>query len=244
MNTRRLLAPTLFSCILSLSSILSAADQSEEGFVPYFNGKDFTGLTQLNGKAEFIIEDENTILGKTVVGEPNSFLATDKIYRNFIMELDVKTSDMNAGIQIRSNANPEETEAEVNSGEGKPKKRKIPAGRVHGYQVEVDPSDRAYSGGVYDEARRGWLYDLSGDKHAEARKAFKPGEWNHYKIQFVGDHLQTWINDVPCADLHDDLTAEGFIALQVHANKKGGIEVRYRNAKIKELPDDRSTTSK
>lgn len=210
-----------------------------EGYLPYFNGKDFTGLTQLGGKATFEIEDENTILGKTVKGQPNSFLATEKMYRNFIMELDVKTTEMNAGIQVRSNQYVEDGQIEMQQGD-KTVKKKVEAGRVHGYQVEVDPSPRAYSGGVYDEARRGWLYTLASDQHTEARQAFKVGEWNHYKIHFVGDHLQTWINGVPCADLHDDMTAEGFIALQVHSNPKSDVEVRYRNVKIKELPDDRS----
>ncbi len=212
---------------------------AEGEFKPFFNGKDFSGLTQLNGKAIFTIEDENTILGKTVKGEPNSFLATDKKYHNFVMELDVKTTDMNAGIQVRSNSLDEPMEYEVTDKDGKTVTKKVPAKRVHGYQVEVDPSPRSYSGGVYDEARRGWLFDLAGDDKKEARAAFKVGEWNHYKIQFIGDHLQTWINGVPCADLHDDMTPEGFIALQVHSNPKSDVEVWYRNVKIKELSDEK-----
>ncbi len=51
---------------------------------------------------------------------------------------------MNSGIQIRS-----ESTHDYNNG------------RVHGYQVEIDPSARAWSGGIYDEARRGWLYPLN-----------------------------------------------------------------------------------
>ncbi len=230
----------LLAAALAVCSTNVFAQETAEGFQPFFNGKDFTGLTQRGGKAVFEVEDKDTILGKTVKGQPNSFLATDKMYHNFVMELDVKTNEMNAGIQVRSNAYKEEGEVEMKQGD-KIIKKKIKPGIVHGYQVEIDPSPRAFSGGVYDESRRGWLYELKGDKHADARKAFKVGEWNHYKIQFVGDHLQTWVNGVPCADLHDDMTAEGFIALQVHSNPNSDIEVRYRNIKIKELPDERKS---
>ena len=54
----------------------------------------------------------------------------------------------------------------------------------HGYQCEVDPSSRAWSGGIYDEARRGWLY--TGELNPSAKSAFKLGEWNHYRIECVG----------------------------------------------------------
>ena len=49
--------------------------------------------------------------------------------------------ELNSGIKIRSNSLAAYRD-----------------GRVHGYQVEIDPSARAWSGGIYDEARRGWLF--------------------------------------------------------------------------------------
>jgi hypothetical protein len=61
---------------------------------------------------------------------------------------------MNSGIQVRS----ESTKDYRN-------------GRVHGYQIEIDPSDRAWSGDVYDEGRRGWLYPLVYNPSAQC--AFK-----------------------------------------------------------------------
>src|SRR5699024_12531814 len=96
-----------------------------------------------NGEADFQVED-GEIVGTTVTNTPNSFLVTDKEYCDFILELELKVNDhMNSGIQIRS-----ESTADYKDG------------RVHGYQVEIDPSVRAWSGGIYDEARRGWLYPL------------------------------------------------------------------------------------
>jgi hypothetical protein len=108
---------------------------------------------------------------------------------------------------------------------------------VHGYQVEIDPSDRGFSGGIYDEARRGWLFDLAGEKNKKAREAFKRGAWNHYRIEARGDSIKTWINGVPIADLTDDVDASGLIALQVHAvaDDLAGKQVRWRNIRILDL---------
>ena len=149
------------------------------------------------GKANYKVVD-GTIVGSTVHNTPNSFLTTDKMYGDFILELDYKVDPtMNSGIQIRSNSYPYYNN-----------------GRVHGYQVEIDPSERAWSAGIYDEARRGWLNTL--EDNPEAQKAFKQNEWNHYRIEAIGDTLKTWINGVPAAYLIDDKTASGFIGLQVH----------------------------
>jgi hypothetical protein len=111
----------------------------------------------------------------------------------------------------------------------------IPAGRVHGYQVEIDPSDRAWTGGIYDEARRGWLDDL-GDNEP-ARRAFRPGEWNRLRIECRGDSIRTDLNGVRAADLTDALTPSGFIGLQVHGvgDRAEPLEVRWRNIRLKPL---------
>ncbi|NNG08563.1 MAG: DUF1080 domain-containing protein, partial [Arenibacter sp.] len=107
-------------------------------------------------------------------------------------------------------------------------------GRVHGYQCEIETSDRKWAGGIYDEARRGWLYPLS--RNEEGRNAFKPGEWNHYRIEAIGNTIRTYINGVQCANLVDDLTAEGFIAFQVHSIHDEALEgkiVKWKNIRIK-----------
>ena len=46
-----------------------------------------------------------------------------------------------------------------------------------------------------------------------ARKAFKQDEWNTFRVECRGDSIKTWINGVPAADLKDDMTPEGLIAL-------------------------------
>jgi hypothetical protein len=197
------------------------AANDEKGFTPLFDGKTLTGWIQRNGKAKHTVED-GCIVGRSTPGDKeNSFLCTKKDYGNFILEIDFKVQPgMNSGVQIRS----ESLKTYKNY-------------RVHGYQVEIDPSARAWTGGIYDEARRGWLFKLEGDDKEKARKAFKQNEWNHFRIEASGDSIKTWINGVPAADLKDNKTLKGFFGLQVHANKSATpLEVRWRNIRIKELP--------
>lgn len=182
-----------------------------------FNGKNLEGWHQVGGKAEYIVQN-NTIVGISVENTPNSFLVTDEVFHDFILELEFRIdSNLNSGIQIRSNSLPEYNN-----------------GQFHGYQVEIDPSPRAWSGGIYDEGRRGWLYDLKNDP--KAQQAFHQHGWNHYRIEAIGPVIKTWVNGVPVANLRDDMTQSGHIGLQVHsigndAGKKGKTIV-WRKIKI------------
>lgn len=210
--TQRLLLPGFFLLIF-----IATNAQSGDGWQNLFNGKDLQGWKQLNGRAKYEVKN-GEIVGTTVPNEPNSFLATEQEYGNFILELElfVDTS-LNSGIQIRSLSKPDYQD-----------------GRVHGYQVEIDPSKRAWSGGLYDEARRGWLYTL--ELNPAAKKAFKNFQWNKYRIECIGHTIRTWVNGVPAAHVLDAETASGFIALQVHSvneKRKEGKKVRWRNIRIR-----------
>lgn len=181
-----------------------------------FNGKNLNGWIRLNGTAEFEVKN-NTIVGTAKKGTPNTFLATKKNYDNFILEFDFKVSDgFNSGVQIRSESLKEYRD-----------------GRVHGYQFEIDPSPRAWTGGIYDEARRGWLYPLT--LNEAGQRAFKSEQWNTGRIEAVGNSIKTWVNGVLCTDLIDDMTMSGFIALQVHSINKDeqiGSTIEFRNIRI------------
>ena len=209
---QRLLLPGFFLLIF-----IATNAQSGDGWQNLFNGKDLQGWKQLNGQAKYEVMN-GEIVGTTVPNEPNSFLATEQEYGNFILELElfVDTS-LNSGIQIRSLSKPDYQD-----------------GRVHGYQVEIDPSKRAWSGGLYDEARRGWLYTL--ELNPAAKKAFKNFQWNKYRIECIGHTIRTWVNGVPAAHVLDAETASGFIALQVHSvneKRKEGKKIRWRNIRIR-----------
>lgn len=200
----------------TLFIVISATAQPGNTWQNLFNGKDLQGWKQLNGKAKYEVKN-GQIIGTTVLNEPNSFLVTEQEYGNFILELELLVdTSMNSGIQIRSLSTPDYKE-----------------GRVHGYQVEVDPAKRAWSGGLYDEARRGWLYPL--ELNPAAKKAFKNNQWNKFRVECIGHTIRTWVNGIPAAHVVDAETPKGFIALQVHSIKEArqaGKQIRWRNIRI------------
>jgi hypothetical protein len=135
---------------LVLLMAISVSAFSQEKWENLFNGKTLKGWKVLNGKAEYTIED-GAIVGHSKLNTPNTFLCTEEIFGDFILELDFKVDNrLNSGIQFRSNSF-----KEYNNG------------RVHGYQSEIDPAPRAWSAGIYDEGRRGWLYSLDNNPNAK-----------------------------------------------------------------------------
>jgi len=209
----------LFMILLLVNSCKQATTYKQETvveeWIDLFNGNDLTGWIQRNGEAKYTAEN-GEIVGTTVLNTPNSFLCTEKDYADFILEFEVLVDTaLNSGVQIRSHSIPEYNN-----------------GRVHGYQIEIDPSDRAWSGGIYDEARRGWLANL--ENNEEGRKAFKNGEWNKYLVEAIGNTIKVWINDVPTAEYTDTLDdPSGFIGLQVHStNIDRLMQVKWREIRI------------
>ena len=147
MKKTLILLATLF-----LIGLQSAGAQEWENL---FNGKNLKGWKQVTGTAQYKAQD-GVLVGTATASKVNSFLATTKNYGDFILEFDFLTEGINSGVQIRSH---------------KDKER----GLVYGYQFEIDPSPRAWSGGLYDEARRLWLYRMT--ENEPAKKAYKEG-WN------------------------------------------------------------------
>jgi hypothetical protein len=199
--------------ILLLSLTFSAIYGQWENLVR----KDLSNWEQLNGTAPFKVE-KGVITGTTVLNSPNSFLCTKAKYGNFILEFDFMADpNMNSGVQFRSES-----------------RQEYMNGRVHGYQVEIDPSDRAWTGGIYDEARRGWLYTM--EINPWGKKAFRKNEWNHVRVEAIGNSLRIWVNDIPTADVIDDMTLSGFIALQVHSigkdSSRVGEKIMWKNIRI------------
>lgn len=179
---------------------------------PLFNGKDLSGWVRNGGSAPYVVED-GTIKGTAVVNSPNTFLCTKETFTDFILEFEVLLPNhLNTGVQFRSNLKDEKV--------------------VFGYQCEIDPSMRRFSGGIYDEQRRGWLYPLS--RNPIAQDAFVLATWNKVRIECLGNEIRSYVNGQMCSRLTDDMTAEGFIGLQVHAisEKEQGFTVQWRNIRI------------
>ncbi len=193
-----------FSLGLFSSTVLPAP---AEDLKPIFDGESLKGW-EIKGVGKFWAENGEI----NATSDRKSFLVTQKTYGDFILELETLIeAGGNSGIQFRSHV----------------KNR----GVVYGYQAEIDTSERAWSGGLYDEGRRAWLNPLKGNPKAQA--AFKNGQWNKYRIVCIGDWIRIWVNDVLTTDYRDPLDVEGLIALQHHGEK--GKLYRWRNIRLQEL---------
>lgn len=186
----------------------STAKSDESGFVPLFNGKDTEGWKNPYEWGEVGIEGDEI----TLKANKKFFLVTERPYGDFIFEGEVKVPEgkANSGFMVRAN---------------------VRKNKVFGYQAEVDPSERAWAGGLYDEGRRLWLNPLTKDE--KARAAFDRTKWNKYRIEFIGDHLKIYVNDVLTTDYVDSMDIAGPIGIQHHGEK--GQVYRFRNLRVKEL---------
>lgn len=186
------------------------------GFTPLFDGASLTGWTRRGGKASFSVAD-GTLVGETRPNESNSFLCSRE-FGDFVLELEFLADNAaNSGIQFRSAARAEQ------GGE-----------RVVGYQCEIDPSNRGWTAGIYDEARRGWL---APPRTPRAKDAYLPDEWNKLRIEARGPDIRTWLNDVPVSVLWDALSPRGFFGLQVHGvgDRVEPLRVRWRDLRVREI---------
>ena len=225
-RTCRFTTALALTVVMSIGAIANADDGK---WVSLFDGKTIDGWKTEGGYATYEAKDK-MIVGTTAEGSHNTFLCKGP-FSDFILELEVLCDEpLNSGIQIRSHVYEKDTPQMSKPNRIRKK------GEVYGYQCEIATAASGSSGNFWDEGRRTkWLDDFS--NKPKAQKAFKEGEWNHYRIIGQGDRVRSWVNGVPCADSRDDMDATGFIGLQVHGIKKGTgpYQVRWRNIRIREL---------
>jgi hypothetical protein len=228
----------LIYLLIFVTTIVSAQNQDSE----IFNGSNLDGWVNFGG-GKFFVEDQ-CIVAEAINGIPNTFLHTEKKYQNFELEFDVKLDTvLNSGVQIRSNIYQKDTQTIRwggrfdENGDKMIIRKKRSAGRFWGYQIEIDPTSRAWSGAIYEEAGRGFLHTPGINQ--EVKSALKPLEWNHFRVRVKDHHIQSWVNGVMVGDVYDDLTDNGYIALQLHGigkNKlKANKKIRWKNLSLKEL---------
>jgi type 1 glutamine amidotransferase len=215
-------ADTTPSAKISIPNVAACCGHDEE-WTSLFDGKTLNGWTQQNGTATYEVR-EGVIVGRSVLGSPNSFLCTDKTYGDFELEFEVKCGAINSGVQIRSLQDDA-----------------IAKGHVQGPQVEIEHSP-GQSGYIYGEAySSSWRSPepKSKDPKVNAHRIFKNDEWNHYRVRAKGPVIQTWINGQAVADLNDPESYEqfprGMIGLQVHSHTVADVEIEWRNLRIREI---------
>lgn len=173
-----------------------------------FNGKNLDGWVN-HGTEKWYVED-GLLICESGPDKAYGYLSTEKYYKDFELELEfLQEANGNSGVFFRST---------------------FDGTKVSGWQVEVAPPNHD-TGGIYESYGRGWLVQIPEEKE----NILKMGEWNKMKIKAVGGHVTTWLNGQKMVDINDEKIAkgEGAIALQIHDG--GGIKVKWRNLKVKEL---------
>lgn len=214
-STKRFLRAATSAIAVAISTVGCFANDGD--WVNLFNGKTLDNWEQKNGFAHFEVKD-GTILGTSVPNSPNSFLFTKEQYGDFELEFEVLVDkELNSGVQIRSHSKPD-----------------YQSGRVHGYQVEI--AVNGYSGGIYDESRRGKFLNEQ-PVSPEIKNLVKAGEWARYRVLCSGDQIQVWVNGTKVTDLRDTMDKSGYIGLQVHGvgKREEPLQVQWRNIRLRKL---------
>lgn len=194
--------------IFSLLFTLAACDGSK-GYKSIFNGKDLDGW-MIHGTEKWYVDEDGYLVCESGPDAEYGYLSTEKNYADFELTLEfLQRADGNSGVFFRST---------------------FEGTKVSGWQVEVAPPNHD-TGGIYESYGRGWLVQIPDERE----NILKMGEWNTMKIRVVGGHVTTWLNGEQMVDIEDEKIAQGkgAIALQIHSG--GGIKVKWRNLKIKEL---------
>jgi len=233
MNYRMMCAAGLLGLMVL---VVGCSDENKGQWVKLSDSESLAGWKTVGGDGKFYFED-GIIVSETVFKTGSTFLCTEKEYGDFVLELEFKVDpSLNSGVQIRSAVHEADYTSEYVDGKMKVSKKTFKAGTLFGYQIEIDPSQRSWTGGFYEEGARGWLVNLA-DNEA-ARKAFKQNEWNKLKIQAIGNEFVSWVNGVKAIEATDNARASGFIGLQLHAIYKAsdaGKKVCWRNIRIMEV---------
>jgi len=203
----------LAACLtVALACLAGAALAADEGFKPLFDGKTLDGWS---GDPDLWKVEDGTIAGCTdeKPAKHNTFLATTKSYKSFILKAKFKLRNHNSGVQVRS--------------------KQFPDYVVRGYQPDI--AESRYTGILYEEGGRGVLADVKPD---EVAKVVKKGDWNEYMITCDGPHIKIELNGTTTVDYTEKDPAkgatEGIIAFQLHAGPK--MKVWFKDVEIKELP--------
>ncbi|MGJ8691831.1 MAG: 3-keto-disaccharide hydrolase [Thalassotalea sp.] len=182
-----------------------------------------------------------------LISKSNWFYLTKKKYSDFVLEAEIKMPDPatiteynNSGFIVRA-----QVRDSKKSGQ-----------EAYGYQAEVDPSKRKWSGGLYDQGRRQWLNPLHEKRSKpdsdfkenlspkwtdEKANAYKANQWNKYKIVCLGSDIKIYVNDVLTTHVIDTKDKTGYIGIQHHGSKKyqetgdSANSIFFRNITVTEL---------
>jgi hypothetical protein len=214
---------------LMLLIVVSPTIRADDGFVPLFNGKDFTGWTgttkpDKDGKSADWKSTWSVTDGLLVcTGKPNGYLATTKSYGDYVLRVKWRypkgATTGNSGVLLHCQAKdevwPRSIEAQTKQGFAGDVWLNTPP------ETTLDvPADRLDPTAV----RHRWRLD-------KTKTYDKPiGEWNQYEITCTGGDITLLVNGVKANEGKNGSLKEGRIGLQSE-----GTEVHFKDIEIKTL---------
>ncbi len=225
-NTMAFTRSLAVGLLVTASSLVTAeTETTARPWVSLFNERDVTGwkIVALTDPAPAVVEDGVMVLRQRIKTSEHTFVTSESDYENFILELDLKDDPgFNSGILLRCMEAP--ADAKV---------------RLNGYQVKIDNTPRAWTGGIFDDFGDSWtwLHDLADNERGRA--AFKLGEWQHFRIECIGATIKVWVNGVPTSHLVDEKYKKGRIAFKIHSlgNNPNAAQTAIRLKNIRIITD-------
>jgi len=206
----------------ALAVLLASSAQDESGFVPLFNGRDLSGWVNVNCAPTTWTVRFDMIYS---TGKPICELRTDRMFENFILELEYQHLDAqgNAGVFIWGDAltapgQPFVRAIEVQILDGRNTENYTSHGDVFAIHGARMTPDRPHPGG--------WTRSLPSEHRARPA-----GEWNHYRITAQNGTIKLAVNGKEVSGGYDISPRKGYL----HLESEGG-RVLYRNLRVKELP--------
>lgn len=210
-------------CLIVSCSLQVHGEEPQEKFEPLFNGKDFSGWVRTNTPESTWSYQDGMIV---CTGKPVGEIRTEKMYQNFILELEWRhmVPKGNAGIFLF---------ADDITAKGVPFHR--------GIEVQVLENDY---GNTQSHTTHGDIFPIHGAKMVpvngrggdrafptENRSNPSP-EWNHYRIVAKDGEVSLAVNGKVVTQGKKCSPSKGYICLE----SEGGV-VHYRKVKIQVLPD-------
>lgn len=193
-------------------------------FRPLFNGQDLSGWVLVNTPPQtWTVNDGMLVCSGRPIGE----IRTDRMYQNFILELEWRhlVPRGNAGVFVW---------ADDITARGVPFHRSI--------EVQVLENGYGQSAG---HTTHGDIFPIhgatmtpvngrGGSRAFPTEERSKPSpEWNHYRIECRDGSISLAVNGKVVTQGHEASPRKGYICLE----SEGGV-VHYRNLRIQELPEN------
>ena len=184
----------------------SLAANNDDSFTSIYDGKTLDGWKMV-GEGKFVISESDAALQSE--GGMGLLWFSEKIYKNFILMLEWKTSDEsdNSGVFVRF----PDPDGNPNNAVRK------------GYEIQID--DKAGE----PIHQTGAIYNFVAPSEIVSKL---PGQWNTMEIQIVNQSYTVAINEHRVTEFTGNRMTEGHIGLQAHDDKS---KVSFRNIMVKEI---------